>query len=196
MNTFTILTTSMRTIVVQAENSVEASAIASKQFLDDGEAVIMCSSTVQLDTMHKKYDDLIWQLVQWYHLELSELNDLKWFLESHIRTIDMRREIEHSVKPKAIIKLIQEHLDDHKQYINQVDEEDWSYVYFDYMNECQSESPLDAVENCNFESVDFNLWWEQWYLNWMENILRIITNLTQPWNHAANNATMNESWQK
>jgi len=42
--------------------------------------------------MHKKYAKLINQLVQGYHLENSELDDLEWFLQANIRQIEMRRE--------------------------------------------------------------------------------------------------------
>lgn len=42
--------------------------------------------------MQKKYITLIDQLIQGYHLEKDELEDLEEYLKSHLRSIELRKE--------------------------------------------------------------------------------------------------------
>ena len=41
--------------------------------------------------MINKYIDLINQLVQWYHLEKDEIEDLEEYLKTHLRNVEIRK---------------------------------------------------------------------------------------------------------
>lgn len=41
--------------------------------------------------MQDKYKVLLNQLIQWYHMESKELDDLEWYLTSHLNTIKIRK---------------------------------------------------------------------------------------------------------
>ena len=57
--------------------------------------------------MQKKYITLINQLIQWYHMEPEELGDLQWYLESHLRSIALRKqELNAEQKKKKILELL------------------------------------------------------------------------------------------
>jgi len=40
--------------------------------------------------MQEKYQTLLNQLIKWYHIEQEDLKDLKWYLESQLRQIELR----------------------------------------------------------------------------------------------------------
>lgn len=52
--------------------------------------------------MQEKYTTLINQLVQGYHLEKSELEDLEEYLKSHLRTIELRKNNPNPFKSKML----------------------------------------------------------------------------------------------
>jgi len=131
--------------------------------------------------MDKKYQVLINQLIQWHHLEPKEFDDLRLYLESHIRTIDIRKKNELWIEPELnpfskIEQKIQSQIED----VNQMDEDEpWEYLYSQYIDELciqdQEEwmSPLEAIDRFDSNEIDFNIWFEKWYIQWMREMLKL-----------------------
>lgn len=67
----------------------------------------------------------------------------------------------------------------HEEYLNSKDDDD-EYQFFHYMSECNQawcgfDTPLEAVQNVDFDNIDFNIWFEQWYLRGMEVIQNLFS---------------------
>lgn len=74
---------------------------------------------------------------------------------------------------RDIVKEIHEH----EEYINSKDD-DGDYEFDSYLR-CtwkEFDTPLEAVENADIDSEDFNIWFEQWYLRGMEVISNLFSN--------------------
>ena len=121
---------------------------------------------------------IVWDLVlAWIIKDCTDTDDETEFQAQDIISDILEKEFSLS----SISEKINKRITQQKELVNQKDE-DWSYTLEHYRNEvemCQkykADTPLEAVEECDFDTVDFNIWFEQWYIRWMEEIKNLFCN--------------------